>query len=129
MKSYVSPSRSQFFRTKEVSNSALCATRYEPDTKSRNLGSTVSIGSASITMSSVIEVSCVILNGIGKPGFTKAENLSTIAPSLILTAPNSIILSETADRPVVSRSNTTQVLSIGVSSPSVPTHFFRSSTR
>ena len=67
--------------------------------------------SASTTMESSIPVSCSILYGIGILGLTKVENLSTTFLFCILTAPISMILSLTGERPVVSKSNTTYVSS------------------
>ena len=54
---------------------------------------------------------------MGSLGFTKVEKLSTISPSVILTAPISIILFSVAENPVVSISNTTKV-SLIVETPS-----------
>ena len=94
---------------KLVSNSALCATITAPSQNSRNLGRISSILGAFITIWSLMCVSVSILNGIGISGLTNVENLSTISPLHTLTAPISIILSTSAENPVVSRSNTTYV--------------------
>ena len=67
----------------------------------------VSILGASSTMSSLMDVSCSILYGIGTSGLTKVEKRSVIAPSTTLTAPISMILFLSGLKPVVSRSNTT----------------------
>ncbi len=101
------PCSSQFFLIKLISKSALWATMVQPLQNSINAGSIFSITGASITMSSRIDVSCSILNGIGTCGLTKVENLSTILPSFTFTAPISIILFTSGLKPVVSRSNTT----------------------
>ena len=97
----------QFCSMKLTSNPALWATRTASPIKSRNFGSTTSIVSASTTISSVILVSCVILNGIGILGLTKVLNRSVITPLSTLTAPISMILSWIGLNPVVSRSKTT----------------------
>ena len=92
---------------KPASNFALCATRILPLIKSKNFGRTVSIFSASFTISFVIAVSSVISFGISLSGFTKYENLSITLLFFIFTAPISIILSVKGSKPVVSISNTT----------------------
>ena len=94
---------------KLVSNSALCATSTASPQKSRNSFKTVSMVGAESTMASVMPVSFSILNEIGICGLTKVLNLSTIFPSVIFTAPISIMRSASAENPVVSRSNTTYV--------------------
>ena len=64
-----------------------------------------------ITMSSLIEVSSSILNGIGTSGFINVEYLSTISPPMTFTAPISMILFFSGEKPVVSISNTTYLSS------------------
>ena len=59
-----------------VSKLALCATSMASPTYSRNSGNTSSIVGASRTILSLIDVSLVILYGIGTSGFTKREYLS-----------------------------------------------------
>ena len=64
-----------------------------------------------MTISSVMLVRLVISKGIGRSGFTNVLNLSTIFPSVTLTAPISMIRSRMALNPVVSISNTMYVSS------------------
>ncbi len=64
---------------------------------------------ASLTISSVIPVNSEILFGIGQAGFTKELKHSITCPSLIFTAPISVIFSFSGDSPVVSISNTTKL--------------------
>ena len=122
------PSKWAFFIIKLVSKSALCATITQSFEKSRNSGRTVSIPGALITIPSFIPVSCSILNGIGSFGFTKAENLSIILPSLTFTAPISIILFSSGLKPVVSKSKITYEESKDCPAEFVTT-FFKSSTK
>ena len=63
-------------------------------------------------MASVIDVRLVVNSDNGKPGLIYSENLSITLPSCILTADNSMILSVTADSPVVSKSKATKVVSL-----------------
>ena len=63
---------------------------------------------ASFTISLVILVTPVILGGIGTWGFTKVLNRSVMEPFSTLTAPNSMMRFLVAEKPVVSRSNTTK---------------------
>ena len=100
------PSTRQFCSINPTSNPALCATNAPSPINSRNCGSTTSIVGASSTISSVILVRFVISKGIGRSGFTKVLNLSTICPFSTFTAPISIILSRIELNPVVSISKT-----------------------
>ena len=110
--SIVSPSSSALYFKNPTSKSALCATSFKSPINSRNLGITLSIVSASFTISSVICVISTIFCGIGISGFTKHSNVSTISPSFTLTAPISVIFSVLKESPVVSISNTIYSLSI-----------------
>ena len=62
---------------------------------------------ASMTIWSLMPVSCSILKGMGTWGFTNSEKRETIFPSSTRTAPISIILFFTEEKPVVSMSKTT----------------------
>ena len=93
-----------------------------------NSGRISSIFGASITISSFMDVSSSILNGIGTSGFTNVEKRSVIFPPATLTAPISMILFLSGLNPVVSRSNTTYVSSRLCPFESVIISF-RSSTR
>ncbi len=123
-----SPCRSQFLLIKLMSNPALWATITEPSQNFRNSGKTSSTAGAPNTISSRMPVSSSILNGIGTCGFTKAENRSVTFPSSTFTAPISMMRLLIGEKPVVSKSNTTNV-------PSSPCPFgfsticFKSSTR
>ncbi len=79
---------------------------------SRNEKSASPIGGAAITMASVIPVRTVMKGGIGPPGLTKVWNSPMISPPRIFTAPISVMESDWAEPPVVSRSTTTKVVSI-----------------
>ena len=92
-----------------ISNFALCATIIPSPQNFRNFGRTLSIVGLSSTISLVIPVSSVICSDISISGLTSCENLSTIIPSLIFTAPISVILSRSELRPVVSKSKTMYV--------------------
>ena len=107
VKSVSIPMRLQFSWMNPASKEALWAISTQPSQNSRNFGKISSITGASMTISSLILVSCSISNGMGSLGFTKVLNRSTILPSMTLTAPISMIRLLTADRPVVSKSNTT----------------------
>ena len=65
------PKSLQFFFIKPVSNAALCATRTESAQNSMNLGRSISIVSASLTISLFMLVSSVITYGILLSGLTK----------------------------------------------------------
>ena len=107
VKSHSNPCLSQFFLIKLISNSALCATMTAPSQNFINSGRISSIFGASITISSLIEVSSSMRNGIGSSGLTKVENLSVITPCSTFTAPISIIRFLSGENPVVSKSKTT----------------------
>ena len=92
---------------------ALCATIIESPKNSNILGNTLSIVSASFTISSVILVTSTTLCGIGFSGFTKQLNSSITFPSLTFIIPTSVIFSVTAENPVVSKSSTQYVVSSG----------------
>ena len=62
--------------------------------------------SASMTISSLIPVSCSISNGIGTCGFTKVLKRSVIFPFSTFTAPISIMRFLIGENPVVSKSST-----------------------
>ena len=79
----------------------------QPSQNLRKSGSISSIVPEDITIWSLIPVRFSILNDIGTLGLTNVENLSTISPPFIFTAPISMTLSTKAEKPVVSRSNTT----------------------
>ena len=89
-----------------ISKSALCATNTESPTNSNILGNTLSIVSASFTMSSVMFVTSTTFCGIGFSGFTKQENSSITSPFFIFIIPTSVIFSVLKESPVVSKSNT-----------------------
>ena len=89
-----------------MSKSALCATNTESPTNSSILGITLSIVSASFTISSVIFVTSTTLWGIGFSGFTKQENSSITSPFFTFIIPTSVIFSVLNEKPVVSMSNT-----------------------
>ena len=82
------------------------ATITESPKNSNILGNTISIVSASFTMSSVIFVTSTILGGIGFSGFTKHEKLSITSPFLTFIIPTSVIFSVLGEKPVVSKSST-----------------------
>ena len=110
--SIFNPKFSALYFKKPTSKSALCATSFRSPIKFKNLGITLSMVSASFTMSSVIFVISVILYGIGISGFTKHSNVSIISLFLTLTAPISVIFSVLKESPVVSISKTIYSLSI-----------------
>ena len=89
-----------------ISKSALCATNTLSPIKSIILGITLSIVSASFTISSVIWVTSTTSWGIGFSGFTKHSNSSTTSPFLIFIIPTSVIFSVLNESPVVSKSST-----------------------
>ena len=96
---------------KPTSKSALCATITLSPTNSNTFGITLSIVSASFTMSSVMFVTSTTLCGIGFSGFTKHSNSSITSPfSFIFIIPISVIFSVLNERPVVSKSNTQYVV-------------------
>ena len=105
------PSSAQFRFIKLMSKSALWATIIQPLQNSINCGSMTSTVGDEITISSLIEVSSSILNGIGTSGFINVEYLSTISPPMTFTAPISMILFFSGEKPVVSISNTTYLSS------------------
>ena len=89
-----------------ISKSALCATKIESPTNSNILGNTLSIVSASFTISSVILVTSTTFCGIGFSGFTKQENSSITSPFFTFIIPTSVIFSVLNESPVVSKSST-----------------------
>ena len=99
------PSLLQVALIKETSKLALCATSTgELPQNSMNFSiASLSFG-APFTISPVMPVISVIRSGIDVSGSTNVQNSSKILLFLILTAPISIILSDTALSPVVSRS-------------------------
>ena len=80
-------------------------------TNSINFGRTSSINPAFSSIPSFILVRFFIFSGTLFLGFTNSENLSTIRVPCIFIAPISIISCSWELRPVVSKSNTTNVSS------------------
>ena len=70
---------------------------------------TSSTSGASVNISSVIPVNSMIVADNGWCGFAKDSKRSIISPPFTFTAANSITVSYTADKPVVSTSKTTYV--------------------
>ena len=97
-----------------MSKSALCATNTLSPTNSKNLGITLSIVSASFTISSVMLVTSTTFWGIGFSGFTKHENSSITSPFFTFIIPISVIFSVLKENPVVSKSKTQNVVSSNV---------------
>ena len=105
--SKVNPNCFALYFKNPTSKSALWATITLSPIKSKTFGITLSIVSASFTMSSVIFVTSTTLCGIGFSGFTKHSNSSITSPcSFIFIIPISVIFSVLNDNPVVSKSNT-----------------------
>ena len=69
------------------------------------------MGGAPATVSSSMPVRPTIMGGMGTPGFTRAEKLSTSRPPSMRTAPISVILEKPGVAPVVSRSTTVKATS------------------
>ena len=99
VKSVSIPMRLQFSWMNPASKKHCGRSAHSLPQNSRNFGKISSITGASMTISSLILVSCSISNGMGSLGFTKVLNRSTILPSMTLTAP---ILND----PVVDRRQT-----------------------
>ena len=106
-----SPNWSALCLIKPISKVALCATRTVSFTKSKTFGKTLSIVSASLTISFVIFVTSTTLCGISFSGFTKHSNSPSLSPFLTFIIPNSVILSVFFESPVVSISKTEYVTS------------------
>ena len=103
-----------------TSKLALCATIIESPTNSKIFGNTLSIVSASFTISSVMFVTSTTLCGIGFSGFTNISNSSITSPFFTFIIPTSVIFSVVIEIPVVSKSNTQYV----ASSSTCPLGFF-----
>ena len=101
------PLRSQAAAMKPVSKLALCAMIGRSPTKSRKARIASASEGAPATSESRMPVSSVMFAGIGIFGSTKVLNLSRTSPPLKSTAPISVSLSDTAERPVVSTSKAT----------------------
>ena len=110
--SRLSPNCFALYFKNPISKSALCATSTLSPTNSNTFGNTLSIVSASLTMSSVILVTSTTLGGIGFSGFTKHENSSITSPFFTFIIPTSVIFSVLKESPVVSKSSTQYVVSM-----------------
>ena len=98
------PSSPALYFKKPMSKSALCATSTLSPMNSIIFGNTLSIVSASFTISSVMFVTSTTLCGIGFSGLTKQENSSITSPFFIFIIPISVIFSVLNENPVVSKS-------------------------
>ena len=87
---------------KPTSKDALWATSTAPRQNSRNRPRTGPMVSAPMTMASFMPVSRSISKGMGTSGSTNSSMRSVITPFSTLTAPISMILFFTGEKPVVS---------------------------
>src|ERR1700733_2547762 len=93
---------------KPTSKGALCAVSTQPLANAMKPGSTAPIGSAWLTIASVMPVSATMSAGIGWPGLTSAENSARGWPPPIRTAAISVTPASAGSHPVVSTSTITK---------------------
>ena len=100
------PKFSALYLINPTSKLALWATITLSPTNSITFGITLSIVSASFTISSVMFVTSTTRGGIGFSGFTKHSKVSITSPFFTFIIPNSVIFSVNLEIPVVSISST-----------------------